>query len=144
MASCADAYKPFDEGDGDVPTATGDPASDLAEAKYTGSVRRTANEGAAVGAENFDFVLEIAGNKIVSAGMFGGLSDVQALKTASGEYNANGKMTGDMNVDEYLKFTVSADGNSVEILEYTASGSSGGQNFKFTYKGTLAKETETP
>ena len=45
-----------------------------------------------------------------------------------------------MNAKEYLKFTVSSDSNSVEILEYTASGSSGGQSFKWTYKGTLNKE----
>ena len=35
MASCADAYKPFDEGDVDVPTAKGSPAN-VADAQFSG------------------------------------------------------------------------------------------------------------
>ena len=35
LASCADAYKPFDEGDGEIPTAKGSPAN-VADAQFSG------------------------------------------------------------------------------------------------------------
>ena len=37
MASCADAYKPFDEGDGDIPTAKGSPAT-VGNAEFEGTL----------------------------------------------------------------------------------------------------------
>lgn len=47
---------------------------------------------------------------------------------------------GEVSVKEYIKFTVSTDGNSVELLEYTAGGSAAGKSFKVTYSGTLTKQ----
>ena len=126
----------------DVPTATGDPATDLtATATYSGTVNRTASEGNNF-TETFEFVLNIDNNQIMAAGMFGGLSSKQILKSGS-EYSANGEMSeGEVSAKEYIKFTVSTDGNSVELLEYTAAGSSAaGDSFKVTYSGgTLTKQ----
>ena len=125
----------------DVPTATGDPATDLtATATYSGTVNRTASEGNNF-TETFEFVLNIDNNQIMAAGMFGGLSGKQILKSGS-EYSANGEMSeGEVSVKEYIKFTVSTDGNSVELLEYTAGGSVAGESFKVTYSGgTLTKQ----
>ena len=125
----------------DVPTATGDPATDLtATATYSGTVNRTASEGNNF-TETMEFVLNIDNNQIMAAGMFGGLSGKQILKSGS-EYSANGEMSeGEVSVKEYIKFTVSTDGNSVELLEYTAGGSVAGQSFKVTYSGgTLTKQ----
>ena len=117
----------------DVPTATGDPATDLtATATYSGTVNRTASEGNNF-TETMEFVLNIDNNQIMAAGMFGGLSGKQILKSGS-EYSANGEMSeGEVSAKEYIKFTVSTDGNSVELLEYTAGGSVAGQSFKVTY-----------
>ena len=126
----------------DVPTATGDPATDLtAVATYSGTVNRTASEGnAAEFTETMEFVLNIDNNQIMAAGMFGGLSSKQILKSGS-EYSANGEMSeGEVSAKEYIKFTVSTDGNSVELLEYTAGGSAAGESFKVTYSGTLTKQ----
>ena len=125
----------------DVPTATGDPATDLtAVATYSGTVNRTASEGNNF-TETFEFVLNIDNNQIMAAGMFGGLSSKQILKSGS-EYSANGEMSeGEVSAKEYIKFTVSTDGNSVELLEYTAGGSVAGESFKVTYSGgTLTKQ----
>ena len=125
----------------DVPTATGDPATDLtATATYSGTVNRTASEGNNF-TETFEFVLNIDNNQIMAAGMFGGLSSKQILKSGS-EYSANGEMSeGEVSAKEYIKFTVSTDGNSVELLEYTAGGSVAGESFKVTYSGgTLTKQ----
>ena len=125
----------------DVPTATGDPATDLtATATYSGTVNRTASEGNNF-TETMEFVLNIDNNQIMAAGMFGGLSGKQILKSGS-EYSANGEMSeGEVSAKEYIKFTVSTDGNSVELLEYTAGGSVAGQSFKVTYSGgTLTKQ----
>ena len=125
----------------DVPTATGDPATDLtATATYSGTVNRTASEGNNF-TETFEFVLNIDNNQIMAAGMFGGLSSKQILKSGS-EYSANGERSeGEVSVKEYIKFTVSTDGNSVELLEYTAGGSVAGESFKVTYSGgTLTKQ----
>ncbi len=126
----------------DVPTATGDPATDLTEAAtYSGTVTRTVSEGnAAEFTETMEFVLGLSNNQILAAGMFGGLSSKQILKSGS-EYSANGEMSeGEVSVKEYIKFTVSTDGNSVELLEYTAGGSAAGKSFKVTYSGTLTKQ----
>ena len=72
--------------------------------------------------------------------MFGGLSSKKILKSGS-EYSANGEMSeGEVSVKEYIKFTVSTDGNSVELLEYIAGGSAAGESFKVTYSGTLTKQ----
>ena len=126
----------------DVPTATGDPATDLtATATYPGTVNRTASEGNVEFTETMEFVLNIDNNQIMAAGMFGGLSSKQILKSGS-EYSANGEMSeGEVSAKEYIKFTVSTDGNSVELLEYTAGGSVAGESFKVTYSGgTLTKQ----
>ena len=145
MASCANAYKPFDEGNGDVPTATGNPATDLTDATYTGDLNLVSYDPPDM-KDTFDnpltgFTLQIAGNKIVNAGAYEGLLNVQILKTASGEYNANGKSNSEgINAEEYIKFTVS--GDDVEILEWTAyiSSEEGGISYTHTYKGTLTKD----
>ena len=44
MASCADAYKPFDEGDGDIPTAKGSPAT-VGNAEFSGTLNSISLEG---------------------------------------------------------------------------------------------------
>ena len=140
--SCKNDDKTGNGGGGsvDVPTAIGDAATDLANATYSGTVNRTASEGSAAefGATT-EFTLVIFNNQITAAGMFGALSGKQILKSGS-EYSADGEMTeGEVNAKEYIKFTVSADGNSVSLLEYTAGGSANGESFKVTYSGTLNK-----
>ena len=44
MASCADAYKPFDEGDGDIPTAKGSPAT-VGNAEFEGTLNNISLTG---------------------------------------------------------------------------------------------------
>ena len=136
--SCSNVYKVNDDGNGDVPTATGNAATDLTDATYSGDLNLVSYEPPEM-KDAFDnpltgFTLKIASNKIASSGAFNGL-----VKTASGEYNANGTSNEEgASVKEYIKFTVS--GNNVEILEWTAVVSADGQGYKQTYKGSLTKQ----
>lgn len=66
--------------------------------------------------------MQITGNKIES-GTVGALVDAQAYKSGS-EYYASGEYIdteggGSLTIKETIRFTISSDGNSVEILEYT-------------------------
>ena len=126
-----------------VPTATGNAATDLTDATYSGNLNLVSYEPPEIKDALDDpligFQLQIAGNKIVRSGAYNGLVNVQILKTASGEYNASGTSNdGGTSVKEYIKFTVS--GNNVEILEWTAVVSADGQGHKQTYKGSLTKQ----
>ena len=124
-------------------TVTGNTATDLTDATYSGDLNLVSYEPPemkdALDNPLTGFSLQIAGNKIVRSGAYNGLVNVQILKTASGEYNANGTSNdGGASVKEYIKFTVS--GNNVEILEWTAVVSADGQGYKQTYKGSLTKQ----
>ena len=123
----------------------------LADALYTGTVNRTAligisEEEAASGTatETIDgFTLQITSNKLAS-GTAGALIDVSISQSGS-EYSASGEYidteSGDaLTIKETIRFTISSDGNTAEILEYTANVSGGGQSYSFTYKGTLTKQ----
>jgi hypothetical protein len=68
----------------DVPTATGDPATDLTDGNYTGTLNRTAQEGdpdyGNQGTTFNDFTLSIANNSLTVTSLFNTLNKVQILK----------------------------------------------------------------
>ena len=70
MASCADAYKPFDEGDGEIPTAKGSPAT-VGNAEFEGTLNNISLTGEGWTKEQVDmlvnanpFTLVIEDNKV--------------------------------------------------------------------------------
>ena len=137
--SCKNDDKTGSGDDYSVPTATGDPATDLTDGTYSGNLTLTAQEGNPtedVSSLGQGFTLEIAANK-ASAGIGGALANAQVLKYGS-EYSANGESNQDgLNAKEYIKFTVS--GDSVTIT-YIVAVSGEGQSYKLTYDGTLTKQ----
>ena len=56
MASCADAYKPFDEGDGDIPTAKGSPAT-VGNAEFEGAINNISLTGEGWTKEQVDMLV---------------------------------------------------------------------------------------
>ena len=135
--SCKNKDKTGSGDDYSVPTATGDPATDLTDANYTGTLNRTAQVGSPTeDMPTIDgFYLNITGNKAES-GQLGALANVQVLKSGS-EYSAYGESNEEgLSVKEYIKFTIS--GDNVTIT-YIAAASANGQNYKLTYEGTLTK-----
>ena len=85
-------------GDYSVPTATGDPATDLTDGNYTGTLNRTAQEGdpdyGNQGTTFNDFTLSIANNSLTVTSLFNTLNKVQILKSGN-EYSANGESSVD-------------------------------------------------
>ena len=68
MASCADAYKPFDEGDGEIPTAKGNPAT-VTDTEFEGTINNISLVGKGWTEEQVTgmitpFLLSISGNKV--------------------------------------------------------------------------------
>ena len=70
MASCANAYKPFDEGDGEIPTAKGSPAT-VGNAEFEGTLNNISLTGEGWTKEQVDmlvnanpFTLVIEDNKV--------------------------------------------------------------------------------
>ena len=126
----------------DVPTATGDPATDLTEiATYSGTVTRTVGEGPVdeLFGATMEVTLIILNNQITVSAGTGTIVEKGILKSGS-EYSADGERSGEFSSKEYIKFTIS--GDSLEILEFTIGGSNpDGNSFKATFTGTLTKYT---
>ena len=134
--SCKNEDKTGGE-DYSVPTATGDPATDLTDGNYTGTLNRTAQVGSTTeDMPTIDgFYLNIAGNKAES-GQLGALVNADILKSGS-EYSAYGESNEEgLITKEYIKFTVSGDNITIT---YIVAVSANGQNYKLTYEGTLTK-----
>ena len=132
-----------------VPKATGDKATDLVNAEYSGTLNRTAHEGSDTGLTSMEFQLLIENNKVKGGalGSFAGGTDfpgTQVYKLGSeysaySSYNsADGSYVDEGDVKEYIKFTIS--GNTVNVIEYIASTTYGG-GYKDTYSGTLTRTT---
>ena len=134
-----------------VPKATGDKATDLVNAEYSGTLNRTAHEGSDTGLTSLEFGLLIENNKVYGGllGAFAGAVDepfpgTQVYKSGSeysaySSYNsADGSYVDEGDVKEYIKFTIS--GNTVNVIEYIASVTYDG-GYKDTYSGTLTKTT---
>ena len=132
-----------------VPKATGDKATDLVNAEYSGTLKRTAHEGSDTGLTSLEFGLLIENNKVKGGalGAFAGGADfpgTQVYKSGSeysaySSYNATDTSVSyvdDGNVKEYIKFTIS--GDTVNVIEYIASTTYDG-SYKDTYSGTLTK-----
>ena len=135
--SCKNNDKTGSGDDYSVPKATGDPATDLTDGNYTGTLNRTAQVGSPTEDQPTinGFYLNIASNKAES-GQLGALVNAQVLKSGS-EYSAYGESNEEgLSVKEYIKFTVS--GNNITIT-YIVAASANGQNYKLTYEGTLSK-----
>ena len=135
--SCKNNDKTGSRDDYSVPTATGDPATDLTDGNYTGTLNRTAQVGSPTEDQpTIDgFYLKITANKAES-GTMGALANVQVLKSGT-EYSAYGESNEEgLITKEYIKFTVS--GDNVTIT-YIVAVSANGQNYKLTYEGTLSK-----
>ena len=131
-----------------VPKATGDKATDLVNAEYSGTLNRTAHEGSDTGLTSMEFQLFIENNK-VKGGALGAFAEAdftgtQVYKSGSeysaySSYNATDTSVSyvdDGNVKEYIKFTIS--GDTVNVIEYIASTTYDG-GYKDTYSGTLTK-----
>ena len=120
--------------------------SDLGDAVYVGSVNRTALTGdTAMAPEETtigDLSLTIANNKLTIGNGIGTFVDVQIVKSGS-EYSANNEFIdtdGSLTIKQGIKFTVSPDGNTIEVLEYKSTYSTETQIlFTAIYKGTLTK-----
>ena len=86
----------------------------------------------------------ISNNKLTIGNGLGTFMDVEILKSGS-TYSASDEsiIDADSGVTnkQDIKFTVSSDGNSIEILEYTSIYSTPSvEMFKITFKGTLTKQ----
>ena len=131
-----------------VPKATGDKATDLVNAEYSGTLNRAAHEGSDTGLTSLEFQLSIENNKVKGGalGAFAGADSTgtQVYKSGSeysaySSYNsADGSYVDEGDVKEYIKFTIS--GNTVNVIEYIASVTYDG-GYKDTYSGTLTKTT---
>ena len=131
-----------------VPKATGDKATDLVNAEYSGTLKRTAHEGSDTGSTSIEFGLLIENNRVKGGklGAFAGadFTGTQVYKSGS-EYSAYSSYNttdtdvsyvDEGNVKEYIKFTIS--GDTVNVIEYIASTTYDG-GYKDTYSGTLTK-----
>ena len=131
-----------------VPKATGDKATDLVNAEYSGTLNRTAHEGSDTGLTSMEFQLFIENNKVKGGalGAFAGadFTGTQVYKSGSeysaySSYNATDtdvSYVDEGNVKEYIKFTIS--GDTVNVIEYIASVTYDG-GYKDTYSGTITK-----
>ena len=151
--SCKSKIIPESASDISVPTAAGTEANDLENKSYSGILNRKSyqliemseNEAQDQIRESDNFTLGISENKITEGFNFGALNNVQILKSGT-EYSANGETNDTVynaNIKEYIKFIVSADGNSVEILEYVGLFRVGEKACKVTYTGTLTDVLST-
>ena len=121
----------------------------LTDGVYVGTVNRTALTGSMTGSapeyttiDNLYFT--ISNNKLTIGNGLGTFMDVEILKSGS-TYSASDEsiIDADSGVTnkQDIKFTVSSDGNSIEILEYTSIYSTPSvEMFKITFKGTLTKQ----
>ena len=161
MASCANAYKPFDEGSGyDIPTTSGDPVNNFTLAVYTGDFTRTKLEVSPETAENSAAAAEVfpdtyvndaaqyqtsglsitAADKITVSAPMSTIEEAQAYK--DGEvYTARTDITGEDGtiMKSYVKFTIS--GDTVNVTEYVVAMTMGGVSMRATYTATLNKDT---
>ena len=138
--SCKNEDKTGGGEDYSVPTATGDPATDLTDGNYTGTLTRTAQVGSPTeDMPTIDgFYLTITGGSKAESGTLGALANADILKSGS-EYSAYGESNeGGLITKEYIKFTISGDNITIT---YIVAVSADGQNYKLTYEGTLTKDT---
>ena len=131
-----------------VPKATGDKATDLVNAEYSGTLKRTAHEGPSdTGYTSMEFQLFIENNRVKGGGELGAFAGAdftgtQVYKSGSeysaySSYNsADGSYVDEGDVKEYIKFTIS--GDTVNVIEYIASTTYDG-GYKDTYSGTITK-----
>ena len=160
MASCANAYKPFDEGDVDVPTATGNPAT-VGDVVFVGELTRTdlsgiseteAESGTApatlrVAPDSPDnFGLEIVDSKI-NTGFLGVLYGIQLLSNSDTKVvEASGESTDPdvgITTKEYIKITLDDAANPTTATVIYIMSSSGGEGFptmSAKYEGALNKQ----
>ena len=144
--SCKSKTIPESASDLSVPNATGTEANDLENKHYFGPLTRGAyqiigfseSEVQELMPENEEFDLNILGNKIVEGIKYEALEETQILKSGD-EYSASEEVyrLGN-NIKEYIRFTISADGSSLEVLEYVGVVKQGEKAFKVTYTGTLS------
>ena len=121
-----------------VPTATGDAATDLTDATYRGNIDIVSYETSTTDIITpLEANIRIINNKLTCQIFYSNFENVQVLKSGN-EYSVNDEyISVEGNAKGYIKFTISTDGNSMEI-EYIEAGS-GFENFKVVYKGTLNK-----
>ena len=144
MASCSDAYKPFDEG---TPATVGD-------VSFEGTLNRTALSGISEAeAEGGtapatltvpdEFQLEIVDSKI-NTGIFGALQGIQLLSNSDAKVvEASGESTVDgMTSKEYIKITLddAANPNTATVIYQMGSSGEGFPTMMATYEGTLNKQ----
>ena len=160
MASCANAYKPFDEA-GDFPTTSGNPV-DLTPAVFTGEVytgdfTRTelkvnpeTSDNLVGAASTFpetaingtDEVrgMYIRNNKVTVSAPMSTIENAQAYK--DGEvYTARMDITGEDGtiMKSYVKFTIS--GDTINVIQYVVEITIDGVSMRATYTATLDKDT---
>ena len=149
MASCADAYKPFDES---TPATVGDVV-------FVGTLNRTALDGISEDDANSgtapatftvpdEFQLEIVDSKI-SAGIFGALQGIQLLSTSDAKVvKASGELPdtdSGTTYNESIELTLDDTANPTTATVIYRMGSSGAgyPTMSATYEGTLTKATSS-
>ena len=154
MASCANAYKPFDEA-GDFPTTSGNPVDDLTLAVYTGDFTRTKLEVSPETAENSAAAAvafpetyaktDGAGLSITAADKINVDAPISTIENAQaykdGEvYTARTDITGEDGTvtKSYVKFTIS--GDTINVIQYVVEITTDGVSMRATYTATLTKD----
>ena len=149
MASCADAYKPFDEG---TPATVGDVV-------FVGTLNRTALSGISEAeAEGGtapstltapdSFQLEIVDSKI-NTGIFGALQGIQLLSTSDAKVvKASGELTdadSGTTANESIELTLddTANPTTAKVIYKMGSSGDGYPTMSATYEGTLTKATSS-
>ena len=90
-----------------------------------------------------DLSFTISNNKLTIGNGLGTFMDVEILKSGSAYSASDESIDADTSVTikQDVKFTVSSDGSSIEVLEYTSIYSTpSAEMFKITFKGTLTKQ----
>ena len=154
--SCSNVYKVSDDGNVDVPTATGNPAT-VGDVVFVGTLTRTALSGISetdaesgtapatlrVAPDSPDnFGLEIVDSK-VNTGFLGVLYGIQLLSNSDTKVvEASGKTIEEgITTSEYIKITLDDATNPTTATVIYKMGSSGsGINMSATYEGTLNKQ----
>ena len=154
--SCSNVYKVSDDGNIDVPTATGNPAT-VGDVVFVGTLTRTALSGISeteaesgtapatlsVAPDSPDnFGLEIVDSK-VNTGFLGVLYGIQLLSNSDTKVvEASGKTIEEgITTSEYIKITLDDAANPTTATVIYKMGSSGsGIKMSATYEGTLNKQ----
>ena len=156
--SCSNVYKVSDDGNGDVPTATGNPAT-VGDVVFVGTLTRTALSGISeteaesgtapatlsVAPDSSDnFGLEIVDSK-VNTGFLGVLYGIQLLSNSDAKVvEASGQVKSEeegITTSEYIKITLDDAANPTTATVIYKMGSSGsGIKMSATYEGTLNKQ----